>query len=315
MEKRILAWLTETHVHAGTGQTTGAVDLPIQREGHTGYPTIVASGLKGALREQAPPEQAKVWFGPETKEIAGGSNSAYAGCIALSDARLLAFPVRSLFEVFIWVTSPYVLSRLARDLVRAGALEEQAAPLRNLSCGSARFRSSDGSVPQTLAVEELNLTRADGDDLSGAMQLLNNLLPQGDIYTLLREKFGKHLLLVSDADYAYLVRNACPIQARNVLEKDTKKSKNLWYEESLPPDSLLYSLALIEDSRKPKPKNSGGSESQSGSQKPAAEVAGEFQKWIEGRPYFQLGGNETVGEGWCHVQLVATGTVKQEGQQ
>src|SRR5438094_50314 len=230
MEARILAWLAETDLHAGTGQTAGAIDLPIQREGHTGYPTIAASGLKGALREAADTEQAKIWFGPETGEIAGASNSAYAGCVALSDARLLAFPVRSLFEVFVWVTSPYVLSRLARDLVRVGASEAQVAPLRVRACESGRFCSPDSSVPKTLAVEELNLSRVDGDDLSLAMLLLRNLLPPRKTYSVLREKFGRHLLLISDADYAYLVRNACPIQARNKLDNKTKTSENLWYE-------------------------------------------------------------------------------------
>ena len=38
-------------VHAGAGSATGAVDLPIQRERHTGWPHIQASGIKGAFRE------------------------------------------------------------------------------------------------------------------------------------------------------------------------------------------------------------------------------------------------------------------------
>jgi len=40
-----------TPLHAGTGQELGIVDLPIQRERHTGFPKIEASGLKGSMRE------------------------------------------------------------------------------------------------------------------------------------------------------------------------------------------------------------------------------------------------------------------------
>ena len=40
-----------TPLHAGTGQELGIVDLPIQRERHTGFPKVEASGLKGSIRE------------------------------------------------------------------------------------------------------------------------------------------------------------------------------------------------------------------------------------------------------------------------
>ena len=40
-----------TPLHAGSGQDLGIVDLPIQRERHTGFPKIEASGLKGSIRE------------------------------------------------------------------------------------------------------------------------------------------------------------------------------------------------------------------------------------------------------------------------
>lgn len=41
----------ETPLHVGSGQDLGVVDLPIQREKHTGYPKVEASGLKGSIRE------------------------------------------------------------------------------------------------------------------------------------------------------------------------------------------------------------------------------------------------------------------------
>jgi CRISPR-associated protein Cmr4 len=44
--------IAETPLHPGSGgEATGLVDLPIQRERHTNFPKIEASGLKGCIRE------------------------------------------------------------------------------------------------------------------------------------------------------------------------------------------------------------------------------------------------------------------------
>jgi len=56
-----------TPLHAGTGQELGIVDLPIQRERHTGFPKIEASGLKGSIREVFEENNKKVKVG--NKEV------------------------------------------------------------------------------------------------------------------------------------------------------------------------------------------------------------------------------------------------------
>lgn len=44
--------IAETPLHPGSGgEVTGLVDLPVQRERHTNFPKIEASGLKGCIRE------------------------------------------------------------------------------------------------------------------------------------------------------------------------------------------------------------------------------------------------------------------------
>ena len=123
--------IAETPLHAGTGQGLGAIDQPIQREVHTGYPKIEGSSLKGALREafeyaggQAASgvdlDKVKLTFGPPPEEA--GTN-AFQGALSLPDASLLLFPVRSLRGVFAWVTSHDVLARLERRLKLAFALK------------------------------------------------------------------------------------------------------------------------------------------------------------------------------------------------
>lgn len=130
----------ETPLHAGSGSDLGVVDLPIQRERHTGFPKIESSSLKGALREDFESNTQEVTiagkkfkvnegirsrkegvstgkpltlaFGPEGDE----ADKAHAGALAFTDARLLLFPVKSMKGVFVWITSPVILRRLERDI-------------------------------------------------------------------------------------------------------------------------------------------------------------------------------------------------------
>jgi CRISPR-associated protein Cmr4 len=86
-----------------------------------------------------------------------------------------------------------------------------------------------------------------------------------------------------DNDFAWFARYGLQVNARNVLDEITKESKNLWYEETLPADSLFY-LTLA-----------GRAEQDVDS---LATLLNESQ-------FVQLGGNETVGQGWFTVQEVA----------
>lgn len=118
-EHRILFIHALTGLHPGSGTALGVVDLPVQRERHTQWPIIPGSSLKGILRDVLRSKHDnETWlalFGPETENA-----HEHAGALALTDARILAFPVRSLRGVFAWVTCPAVLQRLKRDLALAG---------------------------------------------------------------------------------------------------------------------------------------------------------------------------------------------------
>ena len=126
--------IVETPLHAGSGSDLGIVDLPIQREKHTSYPKIEGSGIKGAIREvfSTQPDLKtlqKDWnitsvddsdykgaidltFGPDTTD----QSNLHAGALGFTDARLLLFPVKSVSEVFGWITCPAVLERFKHDL-------------------------------------------------------------------------------------------------------------------------------------------------------------------------------------------------------
>ena len=53
MTKLLAFFYTESPLHAGASDSLGVIDLPIQREAHTGYPVVWGQSLKGALRQAA----------------------------------------------------------------------------------------------------------------------------------------------------------------------------------------------------------------------------------------------------------------------
>lgn len=113
-----------TSMHAGGGSELSVVDLPIQREGHTGFPKIEASSLKGSLRSVARHSVEKSTmdqiFGSDDLENREDTENKFASAVAFSDARLLFFPVRSAKGVFAFVTCPMVLRRFFDDMELSG---------------------------------------------------------------------------------------------------------------------------------------------------------------------------------------------------
>lgn len=238
-------------VHAGSGLATGAVDLPIQRERHTGWPMVQASGVKGAFRDHC----WRVWthqddslkpfadkvkdagravravFGAERK-----ATDAQAGAVAFSDARLLAFPVRSNQAPFVWSTCPRLIKRLARDLELAGIKTQQAA---EVSVTGDSYLAVEGDINGRLILEDVCLDSADGDTKA------------------IRELFGQldgaidRLVLIPDEHFSFLVETATEIQAQIAIDSRTGVTSkgSLRYQELLPADSVLYTLVFFGDER------------------------------------------------------------------
>ena len=95
----ILGLYSVTPVHAGSGAELSVIDLPIQRERHTGFPVIWGQSLKGVLRRAYEKSEngvkTEVIFGPSTERA-----HDHAGAVSVGDAKILLFPVRSLKGVF-----------------------------------------------------------------------------------------------------------------------------------------------------------------------------------------------------------------------
>ena len=87
--KFLVFYRNETPLHMGTGTELGVVDLPIQREKHTGFPKGEASSIKGTFRSIS---EHKDYFG---KESDSESDQGEPGKICFTDARILFLPVKS----------------------------------------------------------------------------------------------------------------------------------------------------------------------------------------------------------------------------
>lgn len=273
-----------TFLHPGTGQTTGVIDLPVQREVHTGLPMMASSGLKGSFRDKAEREWGKA--SDDVKEVFGSEDAQMASALAVTDGRILALPVRSLQNVFVWVTAPMVVKRLARDAALAGIALSVPTDLR-VDVGNA-LASRGSGFRSPLMLEELALEVA--SELSPALGL-DGLLPDD-----IRAEMQERLVVVSDDDFQYLARHATQIAARIKLNDETKTTSgeggNLWYEETLPPETVMYALAFANAPR-------NGSAAGDG----ATTVMRKTQALLSDG-YIQIGGNETVGQGWCRLKFV-----------
>ncbi len=322
MASAILGLLAETSLHAGASSSTGVIDLPIQREAHTGWPCVFGSGTKGALRtaaddqrnEELDVEQAlhraasgAPWvnevFGPPLSNLASGDGS-YAGALSVGDARLLLLPVRSLTGHFKWVACPANLRRAVADCQRLGfavsptlqAELEKLAPdeeaiIHKASAGTATPQNAAGQGASKLFLEELSFTKT-GRNLTLLISFLSQFMniPQAS------DLLGNQLVVVSDDIFAHLAQFATPVTPHIAIDNAHKRVKDgaLWYEETLPPKTVLYVALQAQPSR------------QQESRKTAREVLRHIEVDLFGaKPYLQLGGNETVGMGWCKVAFVA----------
>lgn len=297
----LLALLAETSVHAGTGAQLGAVDLPIQRERHTGWPTVYGTGLKGVLREQA---QAQGWstsevaavFGPETSKPEQREADRHSGALAISDARLLLFPIRTVGPAFAWVTCPFALARFGRDAVQAGISGVpvvQEAPTEDRAVVSRDW----AGARQGILLEEFSyeVTSSQGlADLGG--WLADHVLPADNAYAYWKELARRAIVLVSDEEFRDFVMHGTEVVTRVRLAKDGSKRVEtgaLWTEENLPADSLLYSFVAAWQPA------SAADEAMAS----ARAVMAKLESLVAGAPVVQIGGKETVGRGFVAVRL------------
>jgi CRISPR-associated protein Cmr4 len=318
----------ETPLHAGSGDSLGVVDLPIQRERHTSFPKIEASSLKGALREAfeelnrdktTDTEADKKVKSENRKSIiaAFGPNDGdlYAGALGFTDARLLLFPIKSMKGVFAWVTCPKALRQFAEDLklTEDGPLVEDLPS--NPADGKAILLQNTSSLvvnPSFLVLEEYTFVveasnkkgivkknKEDQQPVNLAKWLADNLFAANSYW---HEKAEKDIVVLSDNDFKDFVNLSTEVITRIKIDNTTGTVQKgaLFTEEYLPAESVMYALVLAspefltqEEAKK--------------KQKARPDTANEsmnfFSKTIAKQQVVQLGGNATLGKGLLRAKI------------
>ena len=299
-------------IHAGSGADLGIVDLPIQREKHTGFPKIESSGIKGCLREEFEKLQknnkvehdlVKIMFGPEEKP---GSDTKHSGAIAFTDARILLFPVRSARGVFAYATCPLVLKRLAEDFAMAKIPQPEEINLDNINESNRALVAGESlRIPGSdkVVLEEYTYVT----DVSEAVKKLANQIAKwlgkpDDEYLL------KNLIVLPDNEFTDFTQNATEIITRIKISADTGTVETgaLFTEELLPTETVMYSLVMASSIFLPQDERGGPTVK-------AAEISGDEAEYLLGvfesnlPGYIQIGGDATIGKGLTAVCVVKGG--------
>ncbi|HWP34531.1 MAG TPA: type III-B CRISPR module RAMP protein Cmr4 [Thermodesulfobacteriota bacterium] len=303
--RRLLGLLAETSVHAGVGTQVGVVDLPIQRERHTGWPTIYGSGLKGVLRDEAKAagwqdDEIRTVFGPEPDRPGGSQEERRAGSLAISDARVLLFPVRTAGMAFAWITCPLALARLARDADHTGLPTPPQVPGTPEPGRRALVVPGWPGRERGVFVEEFVYDAEPSKPLEELGRwIADHLVPAASAYGYWRKQLTAALALVHDDDFTDFVRHATEIVTRVRLKDEVKTVEGgaLWTEEHLPADTLLYAFAGAWRSNGAAPE----------SVKTPEAVMERLRALVEARVVIQVGGKETVGRGFVALRLEGGG--------
>jgi len=240
-------------LHAGVGRGVGFIDLPIMREQTTAWPIVPGSTVKGVIadhyrategeRENDPLKRAAFGRADPSDDVA----TSNAGALVFSDARIICLPVRSLYGTFAWVTSPLALKRLKRELGTAQLANavanpddpaEQTAHVANTSLLHTRVDSK-----QRLFLEDLDFdVQADENTNTWANNIANWVFPED---TAWQTEFTRRFVILPQDSFDFLCETATEVNARIRIEAERKTvvPGALWYEESLPVETILGGLA------------------------------------------------------------------------
>lgn len=295
-------------IHCGIGQGLNDIDLPTARNKVTGHPIIPASSIKGVMKDEfqlnglgkksAGIKNIQDWK-LNAKTLFGGDEACdFASAISVGDANLLALPVRSFFGTFAYLASPYTLQQLKQQQRRLDSKQSLPA-IPQINRGSNNYRvmlSSESVLRQqnnnSILLEELDLVIDDeniADDWAKYIARLYFDDEEG------QQLFIKRFAIVDDNAINFLCESALPVDARIAIDDETGTVKPgaLWYEESVPPETLFSGVIGIDNSHN---KEDDANDT-------------ELAAFLTASPeiYLQIGGKATTGKGFVAIRFTEAG--------
>ena len=242
MKTRLFHLHALSALHCGTGQSAGVVDLPIARAKATKLPMVPGSSLRGVLRDEVAREDVATLFGPTNTDDDANS---FAGACAVGDATLLTLPVRCLAGVVCYATSPFILSRYARDLRRADLQVPDV-----VDPGQSQVAVPPQSVNRVegkVVLEDLDLTAREDDAAEQWAKMLASVAYPDNDDKDAREDFTSRFAVLPDDVMDFLSETGTEVRARIAVDPTTGTVKGtaLWHEENLPAESLLWGVFAV----------------------------------------------------------------------
>lgn len=307
-----------TPMHVGCGSDLGIVDLPIQREKHTGYPKIESSGIKGCIREYFETTSKDLkdevnvhkLFGYDQDSISKDhkddiknifkDNLQYSGAIGFTDARILFFPVKSIKGVFAWVTCPQVLKKLKEELDIANVsltytnkkVESQKAYCTS-ECELIVSNADERDKEEYIILEEyqFEVEREKKDELKKLADKLQDYIGIDNL--------SKKLVIVNDNDFKDFVTMCTEVITRTKIDNESGAVKDgaLFTQEYLPSETIMYDLVLFSPTFYPDNKDDEHLKRLT-----AEGVRDLFYK--KGSMVIQIGSGSTIGKGIVKINTV-----------
>jgi CRISPR-associated protein Cmr4 len=294
-------WLhTLSPTHAGIGRGVGYIDLPIDRDGVTGWPILRGSAFKGVWADHYAQQLIEPEFrGKDERKldtpnsrlmraafgIAGDDDNSNAGALIPTDAKLVCLPVRSFRGTFAWVTSPLCLHMLRRTLELACVNDLPDPPSGVADTDAHHYEKND---KRTVLKEGTRIYLEDLVVTDWADRIAAWVFPKDIAW---QEEFKKRFAVLADNAFDFLCETGTEVHTRVKIDDATKTvaDKALWTEESLPAETILAGIIQCERMFQ-----------KNGTKDDSVKPETLIQKFATNPLALQIGGKATVGRGQVH---------------
>lgn len=274
--KQVLYYKVLTSLHIGEEQGLGYIDLPIQREIHTGFPTVPSSSLKGALRRVISDNEQN-FYG----DIDKGINQR--GSIIFGDLNILLFPVKTITGLFVYLTCPYILTNFGE-----GEVSQEATNLINEKSNGNILCHTECTalINNRVILEEFEFIKQNNSEDKQVNCILESILKriQGS------DKSGyvtlpQNICIVSNDAFASFVDIYTEIRTRIKLGDDGIVEHGPFIQEFVPKETIFY--GEIRSNKETAYKD--------------------YIKKLQEQKIIQLGANETLGNGLMQLWGIKDG--------
>lgn len=283
-------------IHVGSGRGVGHIDLPIVREKVTNWPFIPGSAVKGVVAasfeatDEARKNKAdlRAAFGMSDSENSGAESNA--GSLVFSDARILCLPIKSFRGTFAWISSALSLKRFSSAASFSLDIPSLVSQSKiTLTKDSVLSKQSDKKV----FLDELDFD-VNQDNSSCADKIADKIAKAvfaGD--NAWQDVFKKRFAIVHDDVFSFFAKTGTEVAARIRIKPDNKIVEDgaLWYEESLPVETILAGTVWCDKIFTVDNKETG----YKGTKKNLMDL------FCKNNDHLQIGGKASVGKGMARL--------------